>query len=298
MTGLLVQAIRRPWGCAHSYFMSTLISDAAEEHNNLVGRLDISCTSFLPISQEIEEEIKRQGSGLVHPPTASGGLHAEVQKNNSLLVFWHDPPKIDAANFLIKVWETQLPSNMLYEYVPASNSIGLLFKNLKAYTNYSVTVTDYQSGEWVALAAVSNHTFPEQPDAPSFSGSTADTLVVTIPQNWPNFFYTAEVLTAESDSLPSWRAVARNATANACRFEGLRANTGYRITLQNCSQTNPLLCSQKSNESHIFYTKPKELTTLYTVHVIACARGRSLKAHSHSTFSTCINYKVHSASFN
>uniref|UniRef100_A0A915ETC3 Protein-tyrosine-phosphatase n=1 Tax=Echinococcus canadensis TaxID=519352 RepID=A0A915ETC3_9CEST len=267
MTGLLVQAIRRPWGCAHFCIMSTLISDAAEDYNDLVGRLDISCISFLPISQEIEKEIKPQGSGLVHPPTASGGLHAEVQKNNSLLVFWHDPPKIDAANFLIKVWETQLPSNMLYEYVPASNSIGLLFKNLKAYTNYSVTVTDYQSGKWVALAAVSSHTFPKQPDAPSFSGSTADTLVVTIPQNWPNFFYTAEVLTAESDSLPSRRTVACNATANACRFEGLRPNTGYRITLQNCSQTDPLLCSQKSDESHIFYTKPKEPRNLVLTNI-------------------------------
>ncbi|KAL5110442.1 Receptor-type tyrosine-protein phosphatase delta [Taenia crassiceps] len=187
---------------------------------------------------------------------ASRGLCAEVLPNNSIHVFWHDPPKISTKLYLVQLWETKSNSNGLERKVLATNFTGLLFENLKAFTNYSIKIRANQKNDWITLASVTNHTFPEKPDAPSFKTSTADTMVITTPKDGLNFSYTAKVFTKNSHL--NELDVACNAATNACTFEDLQPNTGYHFTLERCSRTHPFLCSQKSNRSVIFYTKPKE----------------------------------------
>ncbi|KAL5963942.1 Collagen alpha-1 XII chain [Taenia solium] len=205
----------------------------------------------------------------------SGGLCAEVLKNNSIHIFWHDPPKTNTELYNVQVWETESNSISLNESVRTTNFKGLRFENLKAYTNYSIKVQAYQKNSWILLAFVTNHTFPERPDAPSFNGSTTDTVVITTPQDWLNFSYTAGAFTEKSHPHSNRPVVACNATTNACIFEGLQANTGYLFTLERCSRKRPLLCSQRSNQSAIFYTKPKEPQNL----VLTNTTSRSISAY-------------------
>lgn len=126
------------------------------------GRIQVNYTSVKPLgSAPVYFLLKLNALKLVPLPTASGGLRAEVLKNNSIYIFWYDPPKISTGHYYFEVRETKSISRVLSKRVPAINFTGVRFENLKAYTNYSIKAQAYQESKWITLAFVTNHTFPE-----------------------------------------------------------------------------------------------------------------------------------------
>ncbi|VDK38045.1 unnamed protein product [Taenia asiatica] len=169
---------------------------------------------------------------------ASGDLCAEVLKNNSIRVFWRDPPKISTEFYYVELWETESNFINFNEYVRATNFTGQRFENLKAYTNYSIKVQAYQESSWILLAFVTNHTFPEKPQNLVLTNITSRSISAYWIPPEPNAESISKyMVTVLSNSVPV-KSINISAPSNQCILEHLQPTTFYTVRIIACARDN------------------------------------------------------------
>ncbi|KAM7537464.1 hypothetical protein Aperf_G00000064568 [Anoplocephala perfoliata] len=180
-------------------------------------------------------------------------------------ITWFNPPEIAFSNYIIKVEETENRnpySKLLYS--PRGGNISVELMDLKPFTNYTVTLTDYKQGAYINIATAFARTCPKAP---------ANHWNITSKSNGASIFFDRDISLKTANYSASATPVGSSQTDSAevecesqekaCHFDGLLTNTVYKVRIRVCTNDfGNFRCSDWSAPAQIYTgsAKPTNLT--------------------------------------
>ncbi|KAM7542177.1 hypothetical protein Aperf_G00000013636 [Anoplocephala perfoliata] len=222
-------------------------------------------TIRFPFFSKSDDEKSRHTMGLLKESETDEAEELKVicKGPRRLLVVCANPPKIAGDYYHVIVKETEdSNSEPKVEHSSSRGFISIEFKDLRPFTNYTITVNDFQHGVQVPVATAFAHTYPEAPDPVLSPSSTTESITIKFTRGEderPGIFSYFATGYKGGYSLESEQISGQcNQLANECTFEHLSPNTGYEFEFFRCSTAKPTLCSSPSQRRGQFYTLPEK----------------------------------------